>query len=54
MAYIIKDWADNEPFPLQSFPTFDDAWEYIYEQSHITEEDYEEFVVINRSSQDAR
>ena len=41
MEYIIKDWAGNDI--EDNFKTFDDAWEYIYE--NFEEEDYEELHV---------
>jgi hypothetical protein len=30
--FIIKDWADNHLFVGQSFESFDDGWEFLYEQ----------------------
>ena len=29
--WIIEDWAGNRMFPDKTFDSFDDAWEYIYE-----------------------
>ena len=29
--WIIEDWAGNRMFPDMSFNSFDDAWDYIYE-----------------------
>lgn len=31
MKFIIKDWAGNEMFDKR-FKSFDDAWEFLYEQ----------------------
>lgn len=32
MSYIIQDWASNVLFSGKTFPTFEDAWDYIYDQ----------------------
>ena len=29
--FIIQDWAGNRMFPTETFETFEDGWEYIYE-----------------------
>ena len=29
--WIIEDWAGNRMFPDKTFDSFDDAWDYIYE-----------------------
>lgn len=29
--WIIEDWAGNRMFPDMTFDSFDDAWDYIYE-----------------------
>jgi hypothetical protein len=31
MSFIIKDWANNVCFKGQTFPSFEDAWGFIYE-----------------------
>lgn len=31
MKYIIRDWAGNRIFKNMEFDTFEDAWQYIYE-----------------------
>ena len=30
-TFIIQDWAGNRMFPEHAFETFEDAWEFIYE-----------------------
>ena len=30
-TFIIQDWAGNRMFPDDAFETFEDAWEFIYE-----------------------
>ena len=27
--FIIQDWAGNRMFPSESFPTFEDGWEFV-------------------------
>lgn len=43
-TYLIYDWAGNLKFNGQSFDTFEDAWEYLYERFE-TDEDLGEFYV---------
>lgn len=31
MTYIIQDWAGNRMFPNNTFDTFEDCWDFIYE-----------------------
>jgi hypothetical protein len=31
MKYIIKDWAGNICFKGKQFPSFEDAWGFLYE-----------------------
>ena len=35
--FIIKDWAGNTCFKGQSFPSFEEAWGFIYENDPIPE-----------------
>lgn len=42
--YIIKDWADNRIAPLTTWESFEDAWDFIYE--NYPEVDYEDFYVV--------
>ena len=37
--YIIKDWADNHLFQEEVFESFEDAWEYIYDNIDSSEYD---------------
>lgn len=30
--WIIKDWADNHLFRDKTFPTFEDGWDFLYQQ----------------------
>lgn len=30
-TYLIKDWTEKTCFGGVTFPTFEDAWEYIYQ-----------------------
>lgn len=44
MRFIIYDWAGNQPFPSESFDSFQDAWDFLL--SRFTEdEDLGEFYV---------
>lgn len=59
MKYVIRDWAGNYPLepnkfqsavqlgngPIHTFPSFDDAWDYILEHLAPNEEDIEKFYV---------
>lgn len=29
--YIIQDWAGNRMFPRKTFESFEDGWDFIYE-----------------------
>ena len=29
--FIIQDWAGNRMFPNETFNTFEDGWEFVYE-----------------------
>lgn len=42
--YIIEDWAGNRLFPAEEFETFEDGWDYIYEQ-FPDEDDLSDFYV---------
>lgn len=47
--YIIEDWACNRIFPDKKFDTFEEAWDYIYENIKEDFEDdgtYEEYFVV--------
>jgi hypothetical protein len=38
--FIIKDWAGNYPFGRKTFPDFETAWGFLYEQySEVESED---------------
>jgi hypothetical protein len=37
--YIIKDWIDNQMFSNKKFNSFDEAWEFIYENVDNSEFD---------------
>ena len=39
--FIIKDWAGNICFKGKEFKTFDDAWEYVWENDPCSEEEEE-------------
>ncbi len=40
--WIIKDWANNVCFQGQTFPSFEDAWEFLYEKfDHLDEHDFD-------------
>lgn len=43
--FEIRDWANNLMFDSQAFNTFEDAWEFIYSQGHLTEDDYQDIFV---------
>lgn len=48
--FIIKDWADNHLFKDKVFDSFEDAWEFIYENvQEETEDDgtYDDYFVVN-------
>jgi len=43
MKFIIKDWAGNTCFKGKTFPSFEDAWEYIYSKyEHLSDKAFEE------------
>lgn len=42
--FVVVDWANNALFGGMSFPSFDDAWGYIYEQ-FPDEECYDDYFV---------
>lgn len=44
--FIIKDWADNHLFQSHDFETFEDGWDFIYQQDHIDESDYDDYFVL--------
>lgn len=39
MKYIIRDWAGNLCFHGKEFPTFEDAWGFLYEKFPNGDED---------------
>lgn len=43
--FIIKDWADNVCFQGIEFPTFEDAWGYIYENVKDEDNAYDDYFV---------
>ena len=43
--FIITDWAGNRIFPNKEFETFEDAWDFIYEE-FPDEDDLSDFYVI--------
>lgn len=46
-VFIITDWAGNHLFKNKEFSTFEDGWDFIYE--NVTdEEEYEDLFVINK------
>ena len=54
--FIIQDWAGNRMFPEETFETYEDAWEFIYENVDNSEYDetgnendnvYQDIYVIN-------
>lgn len=45
-SYIIFDWAGNRKLSLNGFPTFEDAWDFIYATlPDASDEDLGEFYV---------
>ena len=49
--YIIEDWAGNRLFPTQEFETFEDGWDFIYDNIHEDSEDdgtYDDVYVIEK------
>lgn len=44
--FHIKDWAGNILFNGQTFDTFEDGWDFIFEQDHLEEDDYQELYVL--------
>lgn len=55
-TFIIQDWAGNRMFPEEAFETYEDAWEFIYENVDNSEYDetgnendnvYQDIYVIN-------
>lgn len=48
--YIIQDWAGNRMFPTKTFDSFEDGWEYIYENIEDEEGAYEDVYVLRVSS----
>ena len=52
--WIIKDWADNHLFKNKTFASFEDGWEFIYENVKVEDddnpgEDWGEYYVINKT-----
>jgi len=49
--FLIEDWAGNLCFEGKEFPTFDDAWEYIYERFPNGDEtgEWDEYYVIRNT-----
>ena len=45
--YIIKDWANNDMFGGAEFDSFEEGWEFIYENV-LNEEDFEDFFVVKK------
>jgi hypothetical protein len=54
-TYIIKDWAGNHLFIDKKFESFDDGWEFIYENidnslydktNNDNDDNYQEYYVI--------
>jgi hypothetical protein len=43
--YVIQDWMGNICFKGKEFPSFEDAWGFIYETID-DEESYQEYYVI--------
>lgn len=43
--FIVEDWAGNL-MNFGEFPSFEDAWEYIY--THFEEDDFQEFEVTEK------
>jgi hypothetical protein len=47
--YIIQDWTGKRLFANQTFDTFEDAWDFIYENVPDEGEDtYDEYYVEGR------
>ncbi len=49
--YIIQDWAGNHLFKDKEFDSFEEGWEFIYENvQEETEDDgtYEDLYVVNK------
>lgn len=46
MSYILIDWAGNR-LSEDTFETFEDGWEYIYE-NYENEEDYEDLYIVTK------
>ena len=53
--YIIRDWADNHLFTERTFDSFEDGWEFIYENVDNSEyertlndndDNYQEYFVV--------
>jgi hypothetical protein len=41
--YIIQDWAGNRVFQNEEFRSYEDAWEYLYNQfRHLNDSDFED------------
>lgn len=51
--FIIQDWAGNVLFNGREFESFEDAWDFIYEQ-FPDEENFEDYYVTQGKVREAR
>ncbi len=49
MKYIIHDWASNIMFNGIEFNSFEDGWEYVFENIE-DEEEYQDIYVVEKES----
>lgn len=50
--YVIEDWAGNHLFKDKTFPSFEDGWEFLYEQfpnGHDEEHFFDDYYVVPKT-----
>ena len=49
--WIIIDWAYNRLFPKMEFESFEDGWEFIYENIEDEDNAYDDIFVVTKMQQ---
>ena len=49
MKYIIEDWIGNRMFPGDTFDSFEEGWDFIYEHIPDIDNQYDDIFVVELS-----